>query len=184
MRIARSTSPRGRKSEPSAKCSSMVCGSTLTTSMNASIALSGCSFNRKLRPLKYDCGSARDSDTRCLISMRAASQPSTKKSGSVSNHQYSISIRAAPILESGLKRFRHAGQARRARQGADFALEADNLAPLPDHDHEARRDAQGGARGEEHEQYEHQRRMPFKSEKIPHGDAVAVLDGETQQQQE
>ncbi len=92
MRIARSTSPRRRNRLPSAKCSSIVCGSTLTTSMNASIALSGCSFSRKLRPLKYEVGSARDSDSSCLMSMRAASQPSAKNSGSASSHQYSISI--------------------------------------------------------------------------------------------
>src|SRR3990172_1086841 len=92
MRIARSTSPRRRNSPPSAKCSSMVWGSTLTTSMKASIALSGCSFIRKLRPLKYDRGSARDSDSSCLMSMRAANQPSAKNSGSTSSHQYSISM--------------------------------------------------------------------------------------------
>src|SRR5438552_2278149 len=57
MRIARSVSPRRRNRLPSAKCSSTVCGSTLTTSMKASIALSGCSLSRKLRPLKYERGS-------------------------------------------------------------------------------------------------------------------------------
>ena len=57
--------------------------------------LSGCSLSRKFRPLKYDRGNARDSETRCLMSMRAASQPSAKKSGNASNHQYSISIACA-----------------------------------------------------------------------------------------
>ena len=79
MRIARSISPCRRNSEPSAKCRSIVCGSTLTTSMNDSMALSGCSFSRKLRPRKYDSGSARDSRSRCLMSMRAAIQPSAEE---------------------------------------------------------------------------------------------------------
>ena len=80
MRIARSISPWRRNRLPSAKCRSIVCGSTLTTSMNDSIALSGCSFSRKLRPRKYDSGRARDSRNRCLMSMRAAIQPSAKNS--------------------------------------------------------------------------------------------------------
>src|SRR2546426_6216998 len=62
MRIARSVSPRRRNRLPRAKCSSTVSGSTLTTSIKASIALSGCSFSKKLRPLKYERGSCRDSE--------------------------------------------------------------------------------------------------------------------------
>ena len=81
MRVARSISPCRRNRLPSAKCRSIVCGSTLTTSMNDSMALSGCSFSRKLSPRKYDSGSARDSRSRCLMSIRAAIQPSPKNSG-------------------------------------------------------------------------------------------------------
>src|SRR5947207_1431948 len=92
MRIARSVSPRRRNRLPSAKCSSTVCGSTLTTSMKASIALSGCSLSRKLRPLKYERGSCRDSERSCLISMRAASQPSPKNRANPNSHQSSNSI--------------------------------------------------------------------------------------------
>ena len=93
MRIARSISPCRRNSEPSAKCRSIVCGSTLTTSMNDSMALSGCSFSRKLRPRKYESGSARDSRSRCLMSMRAAIQPSAKNTAGIgSSHHRSKSM--------------------------------------------------------------------------------------------
>src|SRR5207245_1183861 len=60
MRIARSYSPRRRNRLPSAKCSSIVSGSTLTTSMKASIALSCCSFRRQLRPWMYERGSGEE----------------------------------------------------------------------------------------------------------------------------
>ena len=97
MRVARSISPCRRNRLPSAKCRSIVCGSTLTTSMNDSIALSGCSFSRKLRPRKYDSGSARDSRSRCLMSMRAAIQPRPKNSAGIgSSHHSSKSISETP----------------------------------------------------------------------------------------
>ena len=106
---------------PSAKCSSIVCGSTLTTSMNASIALSGCSFSRKLRPRKYDSGSARDSRSRCLMSMRAAIQPSAKNTAGIgSSHQSSNSIgesrqpSSTASLEARARRRRGARARRRA----------------------------------------------------------------------
>src|ERR1700682_2208508 len=71
----------------------MVCGSTLTTSMNDSMALSGCSLSRKLSPRKYESGNARDSRNRCLMSMRAAIHPMAKNSaGMGSSHQSSKSM--------------------------------------------------------------------------------------------
>ena len=92
MRIARSTSPRRRKRLPSANCSSTVCGFSLATCRNDSIALSGCSFRRKLRPRKYDEGICRDSDSRLFRSTRAATQPMPKKTGRARSHQNSNSM--------------------------------------------------------------------------------------------
>src|SRR2546422_4370312 len=37
------------------------------TTLFRSIALSGCSFSKKLRPLKYERGSCRDSHSSCLM---------------------------------------------------------------------------------------------------------------------
>src|SRR3982750_4136825 len=129
MRIARSVSPRRRNSEPTAKCSSIVCGSTFTTSINASRALSGCSLSRKLRPLKYDVGNARDSVTSCLISMRAASQPSAKKTGNASNHQYSISM---CLDQHALGRLPDHARCSYTRGAAQIAFETEDGTFLPD----------------------------------------------------
>ena len=132
MRIARSISPRRRNRMPSAKCRSIVCGSTLTTSMNDSIALSGCSFSRKLRPRKYDSGSARDSRSRCLMSMRAAIQPSAKNSGgSAAATRARIPSRCAagPRRPATMPRRRRASGAR-ARPRHARASSASDLAPL------------------------------------------------------
>ena len=101
MRIARSTSPRRRKRLPSANCSSTVCGFSFATCRNDSIALSGCSFSRKFRPLKYDDGIARDSDSSDLMSTRAAIQPMPKKSGRARSHQNSNSIRTLDVGRQG-----------------------------------------------------------------------------------
>src|SRR5687767_13598534 len=178
MRMARSTSPRRRNRLPRAKCSSMVCGSTLTTSMNASIALSGCSFSRKLRPLKYDIGSVRDSDTICLISMRAAIQPSAKKSGRASSHQYSRSTASdRPGLEA-----RDVGRGRLTQRLAErvvptlqLALELSVLASLANDRTERGQQPERRAEAEEDEQNEDERRAPLVAEEVAHGHGIRVL---------
>src|SRR5687767_15967212 len=101
--------------------------------MKASIALSGCSFSRKLSPLKYDIGSVRDSDTICLMSMRAAIHPSAKKSGRASSHQYSRSTASRrPFSET--HEVGRGGLAQRLAQrvvaALQLALELRVLAPL------------------------------------------------------
>ena len=118
MRIARSTSPRRRKRLPSANCSSTVCGFSFATCRNDSIALSGCSFSRKLRPRKYDEGSARDSDSSDLMSTRAATQPMPKNTGRASSHQNSNS------MDVGARAARGAGGAGGDRRGARGGLRA------------------------------------------------------------
>src|SRR5689334_17272523 len=154
MRIARSTSPRRRKRLPSAKWSSIVWGSTFTTSMKASIALSGCSFSRKLRPLKYDRGNARDSSSSCLMSTRAANQPRAKNSGSASSHQYSISMRASARPGRARRDVGPGGgRAGLALQGRDLPAQLQEL-------REARDDAQDDAGEKGDGQHEKQRRLP------------------------
>src|SRR6266508_798771 len=143
MRIARSVSPRRRNRLPRAKCSSTVSGSTLTTSMNASIALSGCSFSRKLRPLKYERGSCRDSHSSCLMSTRAASQPSPKNSANPNSHQSSKS------MESPDLRLRRRGAIAGRSQ---LALELVDFAALPEQARQAGENPDRGAESESEEQ--------------------------------
>src|SRR5688500_17453776 len=186
MRIARSSSPRRRKRLPSAKWSSTVCGSTLTTSMNASIALSGCSLRRKLRPLKYDIGSVRDSDTICLMSMRAAIQPSAKKSGRASSHQYSRST-ACGRPGSETRDVGRWGLAQRLAQrvvpALQLALERRVLARLAHDGTQCGQKTERRAEAEEDEQHEDERRAPFVSEEVAHGDRVSVLHSEGDEEQ-
>src|SRR5215475_11006218 len=154
MRIARSVSPRRRKRLPSAKCRSTVSGSTFTTSMKASIALSGCSFSRKLSPLKYDRGTLRDSVSRCLMSIRAASHPRPKKTGKPSSHQNSKSIAARSPFSLDLWQRGHVGERGRlrgvCRRGAlplaepELLPEPDDLAPLAKERREAGDHAEHG----------------------------------------
>ncbi len=118
MRMARSTSPRRRKRLPSANCSSTVCGFSLATCRNDSIALSGCSFSRKFRPRKYDEGSARDSESSDFRSTRAATQPMPKNTGRASSHQNSKSMGLAPALRSGRPRRAAPSRAPRVVRGA------------------------------------------------------------------
>src|SRR6266516_3040551 len=151
MRIARSVSPRRRNRLPRAKCSSTVSGSTLTTSMKASIALSGCSFSRKLRPLKYERGSCRDSHSSCLMSTRAASQPSPKNSANPNSHQSSKSMESPDL---GLRR--QAAAAGRAQ----LALELVDIAALPEQARQAGENPDPGAEGEEEEQDHDHRGLP------------------------
>src|SRR3954466_12335336 len=150
MRIARSYSPRRRKRLPSAKCNSTVSGSTFTTSMKASIALSGCSFRRKLRPLKYERGKARDSCTRWRMSMRAAIQPSPKKSGKPSSHQYSNSIASSQARD---------GRRRRRLVGREFLLQRCDLPSLAEHRAEQSEKARQHADEEAREDDEEERRV-------------------------
>src|SRR5688572_24201492 len=174
MRMARSTSPRLRNRLPSAKCSSIVSGSTLTTSMKASIALSGCSFSRKLRPLKYERGSARDSCTRCRMSMRAAIQPRPKNSGKPSSHQYSN--------WSMLER-RHGRSDRRLLRRRVFA-EGGDAAALAQYRAEERQHPEQRAGGEEAEADHDQRGLQRQVEVEAQRDRLDVLRAERDQQQE
>src|SRR3954469_3375771 len=129
MRIARSTSPRRRKRLPRANCSSTVWGFSLATWRNDSMALSGCSFSRKLRPRKYEVGMARDSDSSDLMSMRAATQPMPKNNGRASNHQISNSM----DVRSGRFLRREDGRAGGGGLRRGGALQAPDLAALADH---------------------------------------------------
>src|SRR6266705_206609 len=151
MRIARSVSPRRRNRLPSAKCSSTVSGSTLTTSMKASIALSGCSFSRKLRPLKYERGSCRDSHSSCLMSTRAASQPSPKNSANPNSHQSSKSMEGPE-----LRLRRQAGIAGRAQ----LALELLDFAALCEQARQACENPDRGTESEKKEQRQDHRGLP------------------------
>src|SRR5712692_10480007 len=151
MRIARSVSPRRRNRLPSAKCSSTVSGSTLTTSMNASIALSGCSLSRKFRPLKYERGSCRDSHSSCLMSMRAASQPSPKKRANPNSHQSSKSIGISDL------HMRRQGVSAGRTQ---LALELLDFATLPEQARQAGENPDRGAEGEREEQRQDHRGLP------------------------
>src|SRR5690606_10956139 len=83
--------PRRRNRLPSAKCNSVVSGSSLATSTNASMALSGSSFNKKLSPLKYEFGKERVSESICRISTPAATQPSANNRGRKISHHGSKS---------------------------------------------------------------------------------------------
>ena len=54
--------------------------------------LVGLLVQQEVQALEVGLRDARDSETRCLMSMRAASQPSPKKSGNASSHQNSNSM--------------------------------------------------------------------------------------------
>src|SRR5882672_6030695 len=178
MRIARSVSPRRRNRLSSAKCSSTVSGSTLTTSMKASIALSGCSFSRKLSPRKYERGRRRDSESNCLMSTRAASQPRPKNSANPNSH-HSSKLRLKSTPGSGLRR-------RGAIPGAQRAGELLDLAALPEHPRHAGEDADCRAEREEQEQREDHRHLPGLPEEQAqaHGLGVHQREGEDHEEQE
>src|SRR5260221_1051430 len=144
MRIARSTSPCRRKRLRSANCSSTVWGFSFATCRNDSIALSGSSFSRKFRPRKYDEGSARDSESSDLMSMRAATQPMPKKTGRASSHQNSNSMRR---LGGGRRR-------REPRDGCHL-LQAPALAQLAHHGRDPSEKPDGQPGHENKEQEEH-----------------------------
>src|SRR5256885_3816173 len=151
MRIARSVSPRRRNRLPRAKCNSTVSGSTLTTSMNASIAWSGCSFKRKLSPLKYERGRCRDSRSSCLMSIRAASQPSPKNSAKPNSHQSSKSMEGPDLRLR--RQSAAAGRAQLALQLLDFAT-------LPEQARQAGENPDRRAESEKKEQGEDHRGLP------------------------
>src|SRR5690242_875627 len=194
MRIARSVSPCLRKSEPSAKWRSIVCGSTLTTSMNDSIALSGCSFSRKLRPRKYDSGSARDSCRRCLMSMRAAIQPSAKNSAGIGrSHHSSKSMRRSEPggrrLEPGTRRGRRARgrpacRWQRGLRAMMLAAQPRKLPLQPHHLDGAREQAEGDPGRERKQDHEHERRLPRIHREQAQRDGVGVLQRDEQQRDE
>src|SRR5690349_9389135 len=173
MRIARSVSPRRRNRLPRAKCSSTVSGSTLTTSMNASIALSGCSLSRKLRPLKYERGRCRDSDRSCLMSTRAASQPRPKKRANPNSHQSSKSM-----ARSG--RRRHGAIASRAQR----ALEPVDFAALREQARQAAEHAERGAESEKQEQHEDHRDLPRPPEEEVQLHRIRIHEREREYQDE
>src|SRR5215831_7490436 len=178
MRMARSISPWRRNRLPSAKCRSMVWGSTFTTSMNDSIALSGCSFNRKLRPRKYDSGRARDSRNRCEMSMRAAIQPSAKNSTGIrsSHHSRSKSIIASAAVDRSSRRCSRAAPLLPA-QATELALHA-HVA------HEPREEPCPHAQRKRDQEQKDQRRFPREPVVEAHGDELGVLQREKQQRQE
>src|SRR5262249_8241379 len=179
MRIARSISPCLRKRLPSAKCRSIVCGSTLTTSMKDSIALSGCSFKRKFSPRKYDSGSARDSRSRCEISMRAAIHPNAKNSTGIgsSHHRRSKSImRPSRAVEWGLRR-----RDRHAPVLAVLAAQPPELSLQPHVAREPGEQARSHAEREGNQQQEDQRRLPGEPMIEANGDQLGVLQRKEEQ---
>src|SRR4051812_28324274 len=170
MRMARSTSPRRRKRLPSANCNSTVCGFSLATCRKDSIALSGCSFRRKLRPLKYDDGNARDSDSSDLRSTRAATQPMPKKTGRARSHQNSNSMGVGAGPGVRRQRHRHALllQPPQPRELAALAHDGRDPREQPD-DH---------SRHECHEEHEDERRLPALLRQAVHHHGLRVLDRE------
>src|SRR5215210_2917850 len=99
------------------------------------------------------------------MSMRAASQPSAKKSGRASSHQNSksIAVLRAPLRELARQRCdvsRLCGPL--APQRSNFAPLAENLAECGEH-------AEGCARTECDEQHEDERRSPFVTEEVANG---------------
>src|SRR5258706_9684900 len=162
MRMARSTSPRRRNRLPSAKCNSTVCGSTFTTSIKASIALSGCSLRRKLSPLKYDNGNARDSDINCLMSTRAASQPKAKNSGNPRSHQNSNSMfqtgSQISTSNNGVSSRRVFG---RARPRTHFLAQLQDFAALAVYISQASDDARCNTDTKKDQQHQRQRCLPM-----------------------
>src|SRR5262245_20685350 len=96
------------------------------------------------------------------MSMRAASQPSPKKSANPKSHQSSKSIaRLHPGRRHGLTAYRGvAAGAKRAPQPLD-------LAALAEHARHAREDADPGAESEEQEQGEDDRHLPDLPQEEP-----------------
>src|SRR5215470_15489932 len=182
MRIARSISPCRRKRFPSAKCRSIVCGSTLTTSMKDSIALSGCSFKRKFSPRKYDRGSARDSRSRCEMSIRAAIQPSAKNSTGIgSSHQRRSKSITRPSHAV------HRSLRRRNRYASLLVVLAAKAAELSLHAHVATQpgeESRHDAKRERDQQQEDQRGFPREPVVEADGDQLGVLERHEQQRQE
>src|SRR4051812_10964947 len=156
MRTARSTSPRRRKRLPSANCSSTVCGFSLATCRNDSIALSGCSFSRKFKPRKYDDGSARDSDSSDFRSTRAAIQPMPKKTGRARSHQNSNS------MDLGAARVAFGGGGQRGKRGLLLrgAAQAAELASLAHDGGDPGEEPDDHPGDEDHEQHEPEGRLP------------------------
>src|SRR5439155_15462714 len=169
MRMARSTSPRRRKRLPRANWSSTVCGFSFATWRNDSIALSGCSFSRKLRPRKYDEGSARDSERSDLRSTRAAIQPMPKKTGSASSHQNSNSMRRLALAG-------HRGDGDGLLGGV--AAQLPQLAALAHDRRDPREEADHHTRDERDEQHEDERRLPLLVRKAVNGHRLRVLERE------
>src|SRR5258706_3676431 len=180
MRIARSTSPRRRKRLPSANCSSTVCGFSLATWRNDSIALSGCSFSRKLSPRKYDDGIARDSESSDFKSTRAAIHPMPKKIGRARSHQNSNSMDVGRRHgDSRQRRIRRRGHRRHLRR---VPAQLADLPALPHHGGNPCEEADHDAGDEDHEQDEDQRRLPRLARKAEEFDFLAVLHGEPTQE--
>src|SRR5688500_6245929 len=181
MRMARSTSPRRRNSAPRANCSSTVCGFSLATCRKDSMALSGCSFSRKLRPRKYEEGSARDSESSDFRSMRAATHPMPKNTGRASSHQNSNSMDVRRRLDRA-RRFDRPWRFRRRGSPVDEVLgvapQPRELAPLAHHRGDPREQPDHHARDEDDEQHEDERRLPRLARQAKELDLLAVLDRE------
>src|SRR5687767_12035244 len=159
MRIARSTSPRRRKRLPRANCNSTVCGFSLATCRNDSIALSGCSFNRKLSPRKYEEGMARDSESSDLMSTRAAIHPMPKNTGSASSHQNSNSMDVLGRRRRGHGTRRRIGRGRERSHRLGAAPQAPELAALAHDRGNPREEPDDDAGDEHHEEHEDERRL-------------------------
>src|SRR3546814_4273714 len=65
------------------------------------MARSGSSFNKKLSPLKYEFGRERVSESICLMSTRAAIQPSANNRGTNISHHGSKSTYSASVQFTG-----------------------------------------------------------------------------------
>src|SRR6188768_3404559 len=178
MRIARSTSPLRRKRLPSANCSSTVCGFSLATWRNDSIALSGWSFSMKFRPRKYELGSARDSDRSDFRSTLAATHPMPKKTGRARSHQNSNSMNVDVRRIGG----RRVGVAERHRVSG--LAQARDLAALPHDRGKPGEQPDHHAGDEHHQQDEHERRLPRLVRKPVQGHRLRVLDREPDQDED
>src|SRR5262245_5265685 len=121
---------------------------------------------RKLSPLKYEDGRARDSVSRCLMSTRAASQPNAKNRGKPSSsHQYSNSILLARIVH-GAAGLEQLGVGLPIRTGFRVAAgggvpQLADLATLAVDQTEQGNHTQCRAQAEEQQQHQRQRRAPL-----------------------
>src|SRR5260221_4431222 len=174
MRMARSTSPRRRKRLPSANCSSTVCGFSFAACRNDSIALSGCSFRRKLRPRKYDEGIARDSESSDFKSTRAVTQPRPKNTGKASSHQNSNSM--GRLCGRG-----HGNRRRRGALAREAAIEARDLPALAHDGGHPREDPDQHAGDEHDEENEDEGQLPRLVEEAAQLDRIGVLHREPDQ---